>query len=134
MNELAEETRFPNGDPTAFQVAAVQRFSHLLREHGMEFDEFRLNLGAKRGFWTSFMLNGREHILTVYPDELNILADRDLYENYLRREFKSKDILIESFARRLTRLLQEGIWELPEEGRESPIRRAIASLFRGRTR
>src|SRR5215212_5320386 len=104
MNDWTDEIRFPNGNPTDFQATAVQRLSDLLRGHGVKVDDFRLNPGAKRGFWTSFELDGQEHILTVYPDELNILAGPNLYENYLRREFESKDVLLDSFARRLTRL------------------------------
>ncbi|HKO55052.1 MAG TPA: hypothetical protein VJ276_04180 [Thermoanaerobaculia bacterium] len=107
----------------------------VLREHDVDFEPFRLNVGAKRGFWTSFMLNGREHILAVYPDELNILAGPDLYENYLTHEFESGEIRIASFARRLTRLLEEGKWELPEEesadgSHRSSIVRAVMSFFR----
>lgn len=106
---------FPDGNPTNFQTAAVQRLSTVLRDAGVQFTNFRLDVGAKRGFWTEFNLSGCEHLLTVYPDELNIVAGGRLYENYLRHEFESQTALIESFARRLTRLLREGIWELPEE-------------------
>ena len=115
MNERVPDVQFPLGEPTTFQFEAVQRLADVLREHDVDFEPFRLNVGAKRGFWTSFMLNGREHILAVYPDELNILAGPDLYENYLTHEFESEEIRIASFARRLTRLLEEGKWELPEE-------------------
>lgn len=134
MTEDTEDVQFPNGDPTSFQIAAVQRLSGLLRQEGVKFDEFQLNVGAKRGFWTTFELNGQEHILAVYPDELNILAGPNLYENYLRWEFESPDVLLDSFARRLTRLLREGIWELPEDNRPSSVRRAVATFFRRRTR
>lgn len=118
---------FPAGDPTPFQLAAVPRMSEVLQANGAGFGEFRLNAGA---FWTSFVIHGTEHTLAVYPQDINILTDQNLYENYLRWEFESPQVRIDAFARRLTRLIREGEWELPEEERPSWLRRVIASLVR----
>ena len=121
MSDRTTEVFFPDGEPTAFQRLAVQRLSDVLCEHGVAFERFRLNVGAKRGFWTAFTVHGREHVLAIYPDELNILAASDLYENYLHHEFRSPDTMLESFSQRLARLLREGVWRLPEEdGMELP--------------
>jgi hypothetical protein len=132
MSEHDNIVRFPDGDPTAFQSDAVRRLSKVLRDNGVIFDEFRLDVGAKRGFWTSFMLRGEEHLLTVYSDELNIITRSSLYENYLRHEFASDHTQIGSFSRRLAGLLRDALWELPDEKRQSLIARILARVFRKR--
>lgn len=129
MTDLNGEVRFPDGNPNGFQAAAVRRLSSVLTDNGVDHEAFRFNSGS---FWTSFFLNGKEHTLAVYPDALNIVAGDLLYENYLRREFQSSEVLLESFARRLTRLVREGVWELPEENRRSAIKRLVSSVFRRR--
>lgn len=110
MTTRSTDIVYPHGSPNSFQHLTVGLIQDLLNRHGIAFEPFRLDIGAKRGFWTSIVLDGAEYLITVYPDEANVIGGPHLYECELREEFKTEEVLANSFVARLDSLLSGRGW------------------------
>lgn len=116
-------------DAGRFQVAGVERVKEVLEKHGIK-AEFRLNIGAQKAYWTSFVFKGEEHTVAVYEDNANMQQGPNLFECYMPDEFKSDASLIEGFAVRLDRYLSGGDWEGEgEEGFLGDVKKRLAQVF-----
>lgn len=114
----------------SFQAAAVGKIREVLDRHGIQAEDFRLNVGARKAYWTSFSFKGEEHTVAVYDDNVNMQQGPNLFECYMPDEFKSDASLIEGFSSRLDRYLSDGAWE--GEGEEGPlagVRKRLAQVF-----
>jgi hypothetical protein len=104
-----------SSSPNDFQLAAMSKLNHLLKENDVAAGNFCLNVGAQRAFWTSFFFNGEEHVLSVYEENINLTQGPNLYECYMPEEFESDETLIEGFAARFKRYLLGGEWKGEDE-------------------
>ncbi|HMJ87777.1 MAG TPA: hypothetical protein VK504_31595, partial [Vicinamibacterales bacterium] len=86
---------------TQFQEAAIARIEEVFRATDIVAEPFHVKDGAEPTAWSSFSIDGKEHVLAIFPKELNIREGPNLYECYLPSEFATPSTLIESFATRL---------------------------------
>jgi len=96
---------------TPFQEAAIARLAEVFRANNIAAVPFHVKEGAEPTAWASFPIDGKEHVVAIFPKELNIREGPNLYECYLPGEFVTPSTLIESFATRLHRLLTTGVWD-----------------------
>jgi hypothetical protein len=95
---------------SAFQTRAVALVSEVLRRHSID-AKFNMKPGEPASCWTEFMIDGKPHLIAIFPHEINMREGVNLYECYLAREFKSTTTLAECFAKRLDSFLACGEWD-----------------------
>ena len=99
------------GQRAGFQVRAAKSIEDVLVRSGIAADFEEQNDTR----YVEFDWKGRLYTVAIFAGEMNMREGRNLYECYLREEFASKDVYINSFCSRLERFLRDGEWKAPRE-------------------
>jgi hypothetical protein len=102
------------GNPKSFQEICIPRIVGILQGHGID-ARLTLGEGSPTWYWTTFLINAREHRIEIYSDIAVMHQDDRYFECYMPEEFENGSTLIEGFATRLDRYLSGGPWEGPDE-------------------
>ncbi len=109
----------------------MARVLEVLSKHSLDHVRFDHRSNGLEWFAADFVLNGREHTIGVYDDDVTMTAESRLFECYLRREYLSEATLVDGFSARLTRYLSGGPWDDPDEqGVLELIKGKMKGLFR----
>lgn len=95
--------------------AAIQRLQDVLAEHGYTENAFTYNTEGFPAYITDFAFCDQTHTIAIYENDILMYAGNQLFECYMREEYKSNSKLIDGFATRLDRYLSGGPWEGPDE-------------------
>jgi hypothetical protein len=100
---------------TDFQRVCLQRIAEVFSTHHLEEPSFVRGEGSSGWYWATFLFDGQEHRIEVYPDNVVMHRGESHFECYMDEEWKSEEALIEGFATRLDRYLSGGPWGGPDE-------------------
>jgi len=115
-----------------FMDVAEERITRTLQAHGFDVKFERIERQRDSWRYCEFRRACVSYSISIYKQDITMTAgehDEQLFECFLKREYVTAEVLIESFAGRLDRYLSGGLWEEPDENAPGPIARFFQKVL-----